>query len=112
MHVSMEMVDGTVYEAVANPKTFNGMATKAAFKKQFGVPQIVMSLWAKAMGPDGLDLSQLSDDQVGHLDEQHLAFMVWCELRRRLDDVPDGPWDELVELIVDIEIDSSSEDPT
>lgn len=123
MKVSMELEDGRSFEAVANPKTFNGLASKSAFKKQFNVPPLVTALWSQVLVEDAdaepdedgdrprkLDLSQVPAEQLQYLDEQHLAFLVWLELKRRRDDVPDGPWEQLVEQIVDVAVDVSDDD--
>lgn len=123
MKVSMELEDGTVYEAKANEKTFNGLATKSAFKKQFSVPPLVTSLWSQVLvddddaepdddgkQPKKLDLSAVPPEHLQYMDEQHLAFMVWLELKRRRDDLPNLPWDKLVERIVDVEVDFSDDE--
>lgn len=124
MKIKMELDDDTVYEATANPKTFNGLATKSAFKKQFGVPPIVLSLMGevfveddegKSDGDDDedakvhLDLSAIAPEHLQYIDEEYLAFLVWMELKRRCDDLPDDPWDKLVERIVDVVIDTSDD---
>lgn len=116
MKIAMEFEDGRRFEATANEKTFRGIATKSAFKKQFGVPFIVTGLWSQVFvdGDDGeeskLDLSQVSADQLQYLDDEHLAFLVWMELKRRCDDLPDGSWDKIVPQIADVEMDFTDEE--
>lgn len=114
MRLRLELDDGTVVEADANPKTFMGMASKSAFKKQFGVPAIVMSVWAQAFTDDGrLDTANLPADQLQWLDDEYLAFLVWMELHRRVDTMPEGGWDQIVQRVVGVEIDNDGvEDPT
>lgn len=111
MKLSMEFEDGTVVSAEANPKTFMGLATKRAFKRQFDVPPVVLSLMGHAFDDDGNLNAELSDEQLQHIDEEYMAFIVWLELCRRSDDMPDGDWDEIADRIVDVEIDQS-EGPT
>lgn len=117
MKLSIEFDDGQVVASdECSEKTFTGLASQRAFKRQFKVPPVVLSLLQHAFTGDGDDESrmlnpELSDEQVQHLDQEYLAFLVWLELCRRCDDMPDGDWDEIVERVVDVEIDQS-EDPT
>lgn len=110
MRLKMELDDGSVYEADANPKTFMGMASKSLFKKQFGVPAIVMSVWANAFDADGQLAADLPADQLQWLDDEYLAFLVWLELARRVE-LPAGDWDDIVTRVVGVEIDNER-DPT
>lgn len=112
MRLKLEFDDGRVVEGDANPKTFMGMASKSAFKKQFGVPAIVMSVWAQAFDGDGKLSADLPADQLQWLDEEYLAFLVWMELHRRVDDMPDGDWDQIVQRVVGVEVENDVEDPT
>lgn len=110
----MEFDDGKIVEAEGNPKTFMGLATKRAFKRQFSVPPVVLTLLQHAFveSDDGMQLNpDMPDEQLQHVDEEYLAYVVWLELCRRTDDMPDAPWDDLVDRIVDVEIDTG-EDPT
>lgn len=111
MRLSMEFEDGTTVEAEGNPKTFMGLASKRAFKRQFDVPPVVLSLMSHAFDDDGQLNGELSDEQLQHIDEEYLAFLVWLELCRRTNDMPDGDWDEIADRVVDVEIDAG-EDPT
>lgn len=122
MKVFMEFDDGRRFEAVGNTKTFAGLASKSAFKKQFGIPFIVTRLWSQLMvddpdAPEGaegdgkrLDVSQLTSEQLALLDDEHLAYLVWLELKRRRGDIPDGKWDDIVANLVDAGIDFSDDE--
>lgn len=119
-HVALEFDDGRRFEADVNPKTWDGLSTREAFKRQFGIPLDFMGLYSTlfAADEDGerhFDPSQLSTDVVQMLPDTQvaLAFMAWMELKRRCEGVPDGPWDQVVEQIVAFEpTDDDDEDPT
>lgn len=123
MKVRIELEDGQAFQADANPKTFMGLASKSAFKRQFGVPATVLTLLSEAfvetgeqdengeqktrMNPD------LTSEQLRHVDEEYVAFLVWTELGRRCPEMPKEPWDKAVERIVSATFDAGDEpDPT
>lgn len=112
MKLSIEMEDGTRYEAEAKDKTWQCLADRVRFQKRFGVNPVVLQAWQEA-APDGEDdestvLSRLSDDALRYMQEEHLVFFMWCELNRRVDGgLP--KFEEVLEGAVDYEIDVSDE---
>lgn len=118
MKITLEFDGDTTYAVEGNRKTFHGLATKAAFKRQFGVPLAYLSVYSSIIPDDAdepIDISKLKPEQVSVLPDPDVgfAFLAWLEAKRRDPDVPDGKWDDIVERITDVEIDHGDEpDPT
>lgn len=110
MKIALE-IDGTWYEAEANAKTFNGVASKQRFKERFGVPAAYLSVYTSLVDDDsdeGVDWSKLSSEQMAALPDPDVAFafLLWLELKRRCDSLPADKWDDLIERITDVWVDA------
>lgn len=114
MKLSVETEDGTVYEAKCSNRTWQCAADRFRFERKFGVSTMALQAWQEAApqedenGEMTLTVSQVSDEALRLMREEHLLFFIVCELHRRVDGgLP--PFDELAESVVDYEIDMSDE---
>lgn len=114
MRLSIETEDGTVYEAKCSDRTWQCAADRFRFERHFGVSTMALQAWQEAApeedenGEMKLTVSQVSDEALRLMREEHLLFFIVCELHRRVDGgLP--PFGELIDHVVDYEIDVSDE---
>lgn len=109
MKVTLELLDGRRFECEANEKTINCLADRFAFEQRFRRSAAVLNQWRELFDESG---QPKKDADVSGVSELQSLFMLWREVRRRVEEIPD--WDEFVEQALDVTIDAGDdgEDPT
>lgn len=108
MNIVVELEDGRTFDVNANPKTFNGLASRVQFERRFGTHPAVMAAWQALFDDEG---NAKDGADVSVMREEYLAFLVWLEVRRRAENVPE--FEEFIGFVVDMTLDmGADENPT